>query len=72
MKIPFAIKADGVSKRYELGERVRLNPTLRDRLTDSLQWLRRGGGRSAPVELWAPSDVRVRDPAGRGGRDHRA
>lgn len=57
MKIPFAIKADGVSKRYELGERVRLNPTLRDRLTDSLQWLRRGGGRSAPVELWALSDV---------------
>lgn len=57
MKIPFAIRADGVSKRYELGERVRLNPTLRDRLTDSLQWLRRGGGRSAPVELWALSDV---------------
>ena len=57
MKIPFAIRADGVSKRYELGERVRLNPTLRDRLTDSVQWLRRGGGRSAPVELWALSDV---------------
>lgn len=57
MKIPFAIKAEGVAKRYELGARVRSNPTLRDWLVEAGRQVRSGRRRASPVELWALSDI---------------
>ncbi|NDD65432.1 MAG: ABC transporter ATP-binding protein, partial [Acidobacteria bacterium] len=54
---PFAIKAIGVTKRYRLGERGGLNPTLRDRLVDAGRLLLKRGGSGQPEEILALDDV---------------
>ena len=54
---PFAINAIGVTKRYRLGERGGLNPTLRDRLVDAGRLLLKRGGSGQPEEILALADV---------------
>ncbi len=54
---PFAIRVEGVSKRYQLGGRVESNPTLRDRVVELARQLRRGGRRTEPELLWALAGV---------------
>ncbi|MFM8393532.1 MAG: ATP-binding cassette domain-containing protein, partial [Acidobacteriota bacterium] len=54
---PFAIRVEGVSKRYQLGGRVESNPTLRDRLVELARKLRQGGQRTEPELLWALAGV---------------
>ncbi|MFM8395222.1 MAG: ABC transporter ATP-binding protein, partial [Acidobacteriota bacterium] len=55
--VPFAIRVEGVSKRYQLGGRVESNPTLRDRVVELARKLRRGGRRTEPELLWALAGV---------------
>ena len=49
-----AIEIEGVSKRYELGERSEPYRTIREAITSAL---RRGGGSRKRAELWALRDV---------------
>ena len=57
MKAPFAIRATGVSKRYQLGGRAQVNPTLRDRLVEFGQRLQSGKRRGKAAEILALDDI---------------
>ncbi len=63
MTVPFAIKAENISKHYRLGEQAQVNRTLRDVMVDSLQRLNplaRGNGAAtdrSKTDLWALSEV---------------
>lgn len=56
-KSPFAIRVEGVSKRYRLGERLPINPTLRDRLVELTGRLQRRGRQVESEPLWALSGI---------------
>ncbi len=58
MSIPFAIKADNVSKLYHLGARGAANRTLREVIVDSFRGLNplsraKGNGDAHDADLWA-------------------
>jgi lipopolysaccharide transport system ATP-binding protein len=63
MSVPFAIKAESISKLYHLGENGQINRTFRDAIVDSfsrlnlLSRLYRNGNVGKETELWALSDV---------------
>lgn len=55
MKVPFAIRTEGVAKHYRLGSSPGVNRTLRDVIVDSVSRLRRPA--DPTVDLWALDDV---------------
>jgi len=63
MSAPFAIKADGVSKLYHLGERAQYGRTFREAIVDSfnrinpLSRFRNNGRANGHADLWALNQV---------------
>src|SRR5262249_28391133 len=56
----FAIRAEGLGKRYRIGEREHyraVRDTLTDMLTAPVRRLRSGRGASSPTTIWALRDV---------------